>query len=315
MWKFAQLALVATVSANFGTLDDIIHELNANISKLNINSQNLLRNGMGNAQQELELLTCYGCWCYRGVNHGEGLGQAQNEYDKVCRSHHQAYECIQLDAEAQGLASCNPTEKASIGFTYEFRIETNEEGKGDMVLQCSEDQDWCTRRTCEVDLKYISDFWALLMAGEPMQRDIYGHENKHIHPITGEHHGTFDPAACPIGGKIYQPVKKCCGKYPARKVYKTSADGDDGHRQCCDLEGNESNDGSTRGKPFLKDSQTCCGSSGGVMEGFGETCDGGRKRRSVEKPSWGLKKNSDKMSKNGNKLLKKRSTISHKKRR
>ena len=60
------------------------------------------------------------------------------------RSHHQAYECIELDAEAQGLASCNPTEKASVGFTYEFRIETNEEGKGDMVLQCSEDQDWCT---------------------------------------------------------------------------------------------------------------------------------------------------------------------------
>ena len=27
MWKFAQLALAATVSANFGTLDDIIHEL------------------------------------------------------------------------------------------------------------------------------------------------------------------------------------------------------------------------------------------------------------------------------------------------
>ena len=60
-----------------------IRFLHANISKLNINSQNLLRNGMGNAQQELELLTCYGCWCYRGVNHGEGLGQAQNEYDKV----------------------------------------------------------------------------------------------------------------------------------------------------------------------------------------------------------------------------------------
>jgi len=65
----------------------------------------------------------------------------------------------------------------------------------------------------------------------------------------------------------------------------------------------------------LKDSQTCCGNSGGVMEGFGETCVGGRKRRSTEKKSGGLKKNSDKMSKNGDKLLKKRSTISQKKRR
>lgn len=154
-----------------------------------------------------------------------------------------------LDAEAQGISNCNPTEKAEAGFTYEFRIETDQDGKGDMVLQCSDDQDWCTRRTCEVDLKYISDFWSLLMAGEPMQRDIYGHAGKHIHPITGEHHGAFDPSACPIGGRVYQPVKQCCGKYPSRKIFKTSAEGADGHRQCCDLEDGD-NDGSTKGKTF-----------------------------------------------------------------
>ena len=122
------------------------------------------------------------------------------------------------------------------------------------------------------------------MAGEPLQRDIYGHAGKHIHPITGEHHGAFDPSACPIGGRVYQPVKQCCGKYPSRKIYKTSAEGADGHRQCCDLEDGD-NDGSTRGKTFLKDSQTCCGSLGGVLEGVSMPCNITRKKRRVNEKS------------------------------
>ena len=125
-----------------------------------------------------------------------------------------------------------------------------------MQLTCEETQDWCTLKTCQVDLRYINDFWAAGMAGNSVDSNTYGHDNG------------FDIGNCPIGGKIYQPYKKCCGRYPKRWVYKTSAEDATGHRQCCDLEGGN-NLGETRSRAYLIDSQVCCGVNG-VQDG--STC-------------------------------------------
>lgn len=252
--------LVSRIHADFGSIEDIVKELNKNITSFQSDRPqgNLLRGGVTPASLELELLSCYGCWCYRGQHHGKGLGRPVNDFDKICRQHHHAYECIKLDAVGRGEV-CDPVQRAEEGFGYKMSTDLDEDGHGGMKLECQDGQDWCSQRTCEVDLEYLRQMWQLLLAGQDIHRIENGHHNKHRDP-DGNLVGTFDTTNCPIGGKQYQPYKHCCGKYPKRQVFKSSAEVD-GHRQCCDLE-DGTNDGTTKGRPFLIDEQTCCGSSG-----------------------------------------------------
>lgn len=250
-------------NADFGNFDQVVSSVNAQLDKLNQtlsigrSSAFGFRDVSSQSSMRLQVLSEYGCWCYRGQdNFGKGLGQTVDRYDEICRSHHQGYECIHLDADSNGASGCDPIAVSNAGYIFSTEMLLDDDGQTTMQLTCEESQDWCTLKTCQVDLRYINDFWSAGMEGDSVDQATYSHDSG------------FDIANCPIGGKVYQPYKRCCGRYPKRWVYKTSAEDETGHRQCCDLEGG-SNLGETRSRAFLIDSQVCCGVDG-VQDG--STC-------------------------------------------
>lgn len=220
------------------------------------------------AYTNIEILSCYGCWCNRDQFFGRGMGEPRDAFDAICKFHHQAYECIEIDAEMRGEV-CDPTETSQEGFRFKMELSFHE-GRGGMNLQCDQTQSWCKQRVCEADLQYIKDFVRTALAGHRVRRDLYGHDD-HI-GIDGLPTGYFDSKLeCPLGGSLHTPYKKCCGAYPRRRVFKTDvlSDGTGSYRQCCDLE-NGDNTGATEGAVFYPNSQVCCNEQG-VQNG--DTCE------------------------------------------
>merc|ERR1712032_1376011 len=103
-------------NADFGNFDQVVSSVNAQLDKLN-QTLNIGRSSAfgfrdiasnRNSGMRLEVLSEYGCWCYRGEeNFGKGLGQPMDRYDEICRSHHQGYECINMDADSNGSSGCD----------------------------------------------------------------------------------------------------------------------------------------------------------------------------------------------------------------
>jgi len=218
-----------------------------------------LPNGQS-AYTDIEILNCYGCWCNREERFGNGMGEPRDAFDAICKFHHQAYECIEIDAEERGEV-CDPTETSAEGFRFKMELSFDQ-GRGGMNLQCDQNQSWCKQRVCEADLQYIKDFVRTALAGHRVRRDIFGHED-HIGSDglpTGYFQQTLE---CPLGGSLHTPHKKCCGAYPRRRVFKTDTleDGDSSFRQCCDLE-NGDNTGATDGAVYYPSYQVCCNEHG-----------------------------------------------------
>lgn len=217
---------------------------------------------------DIEILNCYGCWCNREQFFGRGMGEPRDAFDMICKYHHQAYECISIDAAERGEV-CDPTAVSAEGFKFKMELSFDN-GRGGMNLQCDQNQSWCKQRVCEADLQYIKDFVRTALAGHRIRRDLLGHED-HL-GADGLPTGYFDHGAnCPLGGSLHTPHKYCCGAYPRRRTYKTDQvkDGSqDSYRECCDLEEGD-NTGATEGAVFYPASQVCCGKHG-VQNG--DTC-------------------------------------------
>jgi hypothetical protein len=150
-----------------------------------------------------------------------------DEYDDACKAHHQGFDCITMDANAEG-ESCIPNET-----TYSLKVTP--ESNGDYTIECDDsiEDDWCKRRTCMVDLRFIARHWKLEDDGVEPDYAAYGHEG--FHNNAGAFDAQSRDSVCllprPNGpGGHAKVVKVCCGDYPYRVWYDKA-----NHRgiRCC----------------------------------------------------------------------------------
>lgn len=166
-----------------------------------------------NSHQAIQGLNCYGCWCNRYENFGKSKGQPVDNYDKICRSHTHAYECMEIDGLEDRNENCQANEVQNTGYEYHFDIIHAPDGSFNMRIKCSTGQSWCLQRVCEADIQYVKDFTDLSLSGEKLDFTAYRQEG---------HGGTFDwENNCKVETIKHMPYKKCCGKYPKRKMFKT----------------------------------------------------------------------------------------------
>jgi len=168
----------------------------------------------------LPVINNYGCWCHGGeywpgAADKTGFGEVKDVYDDACKAHHMGFDCITLDAAAEG-ETCIPNET-------EYTLLVRPQKNGDYTLECADDieTDWCKRRTCLVDIRFIARNWKLQGDGIGPDYAAYGHPGYH------DNAGNFDHAGeCVVDRKTgngngnHQPiVKVCCGDYPYRIWY------------------------------------------------------------------------------------------------
>jgi len=181
----------------------------------------------------IPVINNYGCWCYGGASWPgardiSGFGPAKDEYDDACKAHHMGFDCITLDADAEG-ESCQPNEE-------QYSLLVTPLQSGDYTLECADSiaDHWCKRRTCMVDLRFIARHWKLESDGVEPNYQAYGHPGHH------NNIGNFDTSQCAIpenpnkgpgghnGGNNDKPVlpvqKVCCGDYPYRIWYNKNND-------------------------------------------------------------------------------------------
>lgn len=267
-----------------GFINENFEELKVKVNSA-IDVQNQIDQGMNmltkrNATLNLgfsntvEILTCYGCWCNRGIYFERSRGIPRDGFDKICKYHHMAYQCIRMDSIMRG-EECDPVEVSENGFRHRFEVILSDDNRAKMRIECDHDQDWCAQRTCEADVQYLQDFVDVVMSGGVLRRDLYGH-NDHFDE-DGKPTGNFDwESSCRTGVINHTPYRHCCGKYPRRKTYASDQPTPGGLRDCCDENG--LNDGSTNGKVYYPDSQSCC--SGVVHESL--TCPSNDEKEYIE---------------------------------
>jgi len=202
----------------------------------------------------LPFLTKYGCWCYRGSDYPAGKGYPRDDFDAACKRMHMGYDCIvsdsftdepncQQDAEGNYVDCCQPESTS-----YTWYVVPNFNSPGDYMLECGDDitqGDWCKANTCSVDLRFMTEYWALTAYGAAPDFESYGHPDG----PTGRN-STFDTSVCPFvddmhigagnggGGTVTTPApmqwdtKQCCGDFPYRFWFYTMDDGSV-DRECC----------------------------------------------------------------------------------
>lgn len=172
-------------------------------------------------QFQIPVINNYGCWCYGGqywpgARDWTGFGPFMDLYDDACKAHHQGFDCITMDANAEG-ESCIPNET-----TYSLLVTP--QANGNYVIECDDsiEFDWCKRRTCMVDLRFLARHWKLESDGVEPDYAQYGHAGFH------DNAGNFDTDVCILprptgpGGHVRNVVKVCCGDYPYRVWYDRS---------------------------------------------------------------------------------------------
>jgi len=184
----------------------------AEIEKLQLmtgaNSRALLKNDMG-------LLDQYGCWCYFESDHGEGRGKPVDELDEFCKTLHDGYTCIIMDAADAGM-TCVPWEISyNSAFGNGLPSGLTMEGlKAECDLQNTPDT--CESWTCRVEGWFLQQYFAYSVNGGQINNSFM-------------HSNGFSPKAdCPISSGI-KSEHACCGDFPIRFSFKTY----NGARDCC----------------------------------------------------------------------------------
>lgn len=168
---------------------------------------------------QVPVINNYGCWCYGGefwpgARDLTGFGPHMDQYDDACKAHHQGFDCITMDANAEG-ESCIPNEQ-------DYLLKVTPQANGDYLLECADEIEnhWCKRRTCMVDLRFLARHWKLEADDVIPDYATYGHAGFHNDV------GDFDTATCELpkpphvpGNGGHRAVKVCCGDYPYRVWY------------------------------------------------------------------------------------------------
>jgi len=205
----------------------------------------------------LPMINNYGCWCYGGdfwpgARDWTGFGPFMDQWDDACKAHHQGFDCIVMDAEDES-ESCIPNET-------EYALLVKPQANGDYTLECADDiaENWCQRRVCMVDLRFIARSFELEDLGIEPNYEAFGHAGFH------DNVGDFNTDVCILprtqGPGGHEGVeKRCCGDYPYRVWYdKRNIRG----LQCCTYEDASVNEEYgfeiKIGKLYNRLSATCC---------------------------------------------------------
>lgn len=171
---------------------------------------------------KIPVINNYGCWCYGGeswpgARDVTGFGEPKDVFDDACKAHHMGFDCITMDAEAEG-ETCIPNET-------KYTLLVTPLANGDYTLECADsiETDWCKRRVCLVDIRFIARQWKLEADGIKPDFEAYGHPGFH------NSQGNFDTSVCEVptkphtgngnGGPKREIQKVCCGDYPYRIWY------------------------------------------------------------------------------------------------
>jgi len=172
-------------------------------------------------QLDIPITNNYGCWCHTGDQYPgpffltEAI-DSKDDYDEACKAKHMGYDCIVMDAAANNMV-CPPTET-----DYDLRMTPQPDGS--FLLECSEtiENDWCKRRVCLVDMRFLIRQDTLDDANTFKDLASFGHPGFH------DNVGNFDVSTCKAprdnsgngeGGKKKNITRVCCGDYPYRVIY------------------------------------------------------------------------------------------------
>jgi len=249
-----------SISVKGGTLAAVIQDLNDGndvpVTEAPVTPTVKPRFGL---QFQIPVINNYGCWCYGGqfwpgARDMTGTGPHMDIYDDACKAHHMGFDCIVADADAEG-ETCVPNETA-------YSLLITPQANGDYTIECDDDiaDDWCKRRTCLVDIRFIARHWKLEKDEIFPDYETYGHSGFH------DNAGDFDTDVCVVpvehhgpGGHTRSIVKVCCGEYPYRIWYDKN---NNRGTKCC-----EYNDAQVNadygfnikiGQLYNKMANTCC---------------------------------------------------------
>lgn len=174
-----------------------------------VNPRALLKDDMG-------MLNGYGCWCYFEADHGNGRGQPVDAIDQFCKTLHDGYTCIGMDAADAGI-TCIPWEVPYIS-AFGSGLPT---GLDEATLKSECDNkngaDTCESWTCRVEGWFVQSYFSYSVAGGQIEAS-YRHANG------------FDPSVeCLTTPGTKSADKACCNEYPHRFPFKTYG----GDKACC----------------------------------------------------------------------------------
>jgi len=174
------------------------------------------------AQEIIESINSYGCWCYFQDDHGKGKGTPANEVDNQCKILHDGYTCILMDAELEG-EECTPWDvqyNSASGLGLLASDDANNATLEDALrFKCKKvnKKSNCAARACMVENYFVVRMVRLFL--HSVQFD----------PSLKHDLGLFDPKVdCPTKEGV-KSEKECCGEYPLRFPYKHL----NGDRACC----------------------------------------------------------------------------------
>jgi len=174
------------------------------------------------AQEIIESIDSYGCWCYFQDNHGKGKGTPANEVDNQCKILHDGYTCILMDAELEG-EDCTPWDvqyNSASGLGLLANDDANNATLEDALrFKCKKvnKRSNCAARACMVENYFVVRMVRLFLHSVPFD------------PSLKHDLGHFDPKVdCPTKEGV-KSDKECCGEYPLRFPYKHL----NGDRACC----------------------------------------------------------------------------------
>lgn len=189
------------------------------------------------AEQFLEDIINYGCWCYLDANYTQAHGPVQDGLDMHCKNLVRAYRCIVIDSiEREDETTCDPV--------FQEYEEYNLFGGGagattnDVVTDCNNRNPGkpCESAICIADGTFSLNLFAVIMPtgvadfnSGPFDPNLAHASN----PALGENGATetFNPVKeCTFPQQQYgYSERQCCGDYPTRYPFKTL----DGDRACC----------------------------------------------------------------------------------
>ena len=226
--KFA----IVAAAAGAGIASASMASLNNNIAALQ-RSQNVSnpREFAGNIKLGLEPINGYGCWCYLDdtwrdanqvlINRPAILahGQIVDPIDESCRSLINAYKCIEMDAEANGIEDCDAQ---SVEYTPFNFFSAASLSPASIETDCDANNiGECAQNACKAEGAFTMLYLQLLLTNSITDSPDYN--VAHVHNTRGVVGGTFDPEINCSG--IPNPVgsdKECCGAFEelTRKPYR-----------------------------------------------------------------------------------------------
>jgi len=227
--KASTMKFAIVAAAGAGIASASMASLNNNVAALH-RSQNSTnpRAFVGLIEQGFEPINGYGCWCYLDdtwrdanqvlINRPAILahGQVVDGLDESCKSLINAYKCIEMDAEANGIEDCDAQSVVYNPFSY-FTAQTT------LEVECANTNTGeCAVNACIAEGAFTLRYLEYMIQTKSITEDAE-YNVAHVHASRNIAGGTFDPVVeCP---GIPNPVgsdKDCCGDHTllSRKPFR-----------------------------------------------------------------------------------------------